>query len=260
MPFFESASHRLYFEDSGGSGPVVLFSHGFLLDHSMWDAQVAALAPAFRCLTWDERGHGMSECRGAFDYYDSAGDAIALLDHLGVRRAALVGMSQGGFLSMRAAWKHPDRVRALVLVDTAAALFPAEVIAAYRATADAWLEHGPVGEIATGMAELLFGKGWDASRWLAKWQAKPPRDMAHPWDTVLGRDEFMHRLPEIRCPSLVIHGSADQAFDLATANGLAAALGDCRGLVVIDGAAHAPNTTHPEPVNRALRVFLERTP
>lgn len=259
MPFFSSAGHRLYFEDSGGSGPAVLFSHGFLLDHSMWDAQVAALAPAFRCLSWDERGHGMSECRGPFDYYDSAGDAIALLDRLGVQRAALVGMSQGGFLSMRAAWKHPERVRALALVDTAAALFPAEVIAAYRATADAWLEHGPVGEIATGMAELLFGKGWDASPWLAKWQAKPPAEMAHPWDTVLRRDEFMHRLPEIRCPSLVIHGSADQAFDLATAKGLAAALGDCRGLVVIDGAAHAPNVTHPQPVNRALREFLEST-
>src|SRR5262249_57125269 len=111
MPFFENASHRLYFEDSGGTGPAVLFSHGFLLDHSMWEAQVRALAPAFRCLTWDERGHGMSECLGSFDYYDSAADAIALLDHLGIEQATLVGMSQGGFLSMRAAWKVPARVR-----------------------------------------------------------------------------------------------------------------------------------------------------
>jgi pimeloyl-ACP methyl ester carboxylesterase len=258
MPFFESASHRLYFEDSGGSGPAVLFSHGFLLDHSMWDAQVRALAPAFRCLTWDERGHGMSECLGPFDYYDSAADAIALLDHLGIDKTTLVGMSQGGFLSMRAAWKYPKRVGALVLVDTAAALFPPEVIAAYRATADAWLANGPVGDVATGMAELLFGKAYDASRWLAKWQARPPADTAHAWDTVLGRDEFIHLLPEIRCPSLVIHGSADQAFDLDTARGLQAALANCKGLVVVDGAAHAPNVTHSEPVNRALRAFLEQ--
>lgn len=258
MPFFENASHRLYFEDSGGSGPAVLFSHGFLLDHAMWGAQVRALSPAFRCLTWDERGHGMSECLGPFDYYDSAADAIALLDHLGIDQATLVGMSQGGFLSMRAAWKYPKRVRGLVLIDTAAALFPPEVIAAYRATADAWLANGPVGEIATGMAELLFGKEYDASQWLAKWQARPPADTAHAWDTVLGRDEFMHLLPEIRCPSLVIHGSADQAFDLDTARGLQAALANCKGLVVVDGAAHAPNVTHSEPVNRALRAFLEQ--
>ena len=258
MPFFERDGHRLYFEDSGGPGPAVVFSHGFLLDHAMWDAQVRALADRFRCITWDERGHGMTDCRRAFDYYDSAADAIGLLDHLGIARAALVGMSQGGFLSMRAAWKYPERVTALVLIDTAAALFPAEVIAAYRATADAWLEHGPAGEIGRGMAELLFGKDHDASHWLAKWQAKPPRDMAHPWDTVLGRDEFLHRLREIRCPSLVIHGSADTAFDLATARGLERELARCEGLVVIEGAAHAPNVTHSEPVNRALRAFLER--
>jgi 3-oxoadipate enol-lactonase len=258
VPFFTNAAHRLYFEDSGGSGPALLFSHGFLLDHSMWESQVAALAPEFRCLTWDERGHGMSECHGPFDYYDSASDAIALLDQLGIARAALVGMSQGGFLSMRAAWKHPARVSALVLVDTAAALFPPEVVAAYRATADAWIAQGPVGEVAKGMSELLFGPRWDASQWRAKWQAKPPGEMKHPWDTVLGRDEFLHRLPEIRCPSLVIHGSEDPAFDLETARGLVRALGQCQGLVIVEGAAHAPNVTHSEPVNRALREFLEK--
>ena len=83
-------------------------------------------------------------------------------------------------------------------------------LAGYRATADAWLSQGPVGEIATGMAALLFGakyKGADA--WIGKWQAKPPNEWAHPWETVLGRDEFLHRLPEIKCPSLVIHGSKD---------------------------------------------------
>jgi pimeloyl-ACP methyl ester carboxylesterase len=258
MPFAVINGHHLYFEDSGGRGPAIVFSHGFLLDHSMWESQVAEFAPAYRCITWDERGHGMSECLGPFDYYDSASDCIGLLDQLGIASATLVGMSQGGFLSMRAAWKHPKRVHALVLVDTAAALFPDEVLAGYRATRDAWIEHGPVGEIGTGMAELLFGTSYDASVWLGKWQSKPPSEFAHAWDTVLGRDEFMHRLPEIRCPSLVIHGSADQAFGLETAQGLEAALGACKGLVVIKGAAHAPNVTHPRPFNLALRAFLEQ--
>jgi 3-oxoadipate enol-lactonase len=258
MPFAVINGHHLYFEDSRGRGPAIVFSHGFLLDHSMWESQVAEFSPEYRCITWDERGHGMSECLGPFDYYDSASDCIGLLDQLGIASATLVGMSQGGFLSLRAAWKHPKRVRALVLVDTAAALFPPDVLAGYRATAHAWIEHGPTGEIGTGMAELLFGKRYDASVWLGKWQSKPPSETAHPWETVLGRDEFMHRLPEIRCPSLVIHGSADQAFDLATARGLQSGLGDCKGLVVIEGAAHAPNVTHPGPVNRALRAFLEQ--
>jgi len=258
MPFAVVNGHHLYFEDSGGRGPAIVFSHGFLLDHSMWEAQVAEFAPEHRCITWDERGHGMTECLGPFDYYDSASDCISLMDQLGIATATLVGMSQGGFLSMRAAWKYPTRVRALVLEDTAAALFPGEVLAAYRATADAWIEHGPTGEIGTGMAELLFGKKYDASVWLGKWQSKPPSETAHPWDTVLGRDDFSEHLKEIRCPSLVIHGSADQAFDLATAEGLRDGLGDCKGLVVVKGAAHAPNVTHPKQFNAALREFLGR--
>jgi pimeloyl-ACP methyl ester carboxylesterase len=258
MPFVNVNGNDLYYEDHGGRLPAVIFSHGFLLDHSMWDAQVKAFAKSFRCITWDERGHGMSECRGPFDFYDSASDAIGILDALNVQQATFVGMSQGGFLSQRAAWRFPERVKALVLIDTAAALFSDEVLAGYRSTADAWLSQGPVGEIAKGMAALLFGPKYDADAWIGKWQSKPPCEFAHPWETVLGRDEFMHHLPEIKCPSLVIHGSKDQAFDLATAEGLRDHLGACKGLVVIPGAAHAPNVTHPTEVNVALRKFLKR--
>lgn len=256
MPFAAVNDHRLYYEDSGGDGPAVLFCHGFVLDHSMWDAQVAALRDEFRCLTWDERGHGMSECRGAFDFWDSADDGVGLLDHLGIPRATWVGMSQGGFLAMRAAVRHADRVSALVLMDTAAALFDEATLAGYREMQRSWVEDGPVGETARTMASLLFGPDWDASTWMGKWQSKPPRDQEEPWNTVLGRDEFLHRLKEIACPSLVVHGVADAAFDVATAEGLRDGLARCQGLVLVEGAAHAPNVTHPDAVNRALRDFL----
>jgi len=257
MPFAKINGNDLYYEDAGGRSPAVIFCHGFLLDHSMWDAQVKAFAKTFRCITWDERGHGMSECRGPFDFYDLAADAIGILDELNITQATFVGMSQGGFLSQRAAWKYPDRVKALVLIDTAAAVFSPEVLATYEDSAESWLAQGPVGEIATGMADLLFGPKYEGSpEWIGKWRSKPPNEFAHPWHTVLGRDDFMHRLPEIKCPSLVIHGSKDQAFDLATAEGLRDNLGDCKGLVVVRGAAHAPNVTHPTEVNAALRKFL----
>jgi 3-oxoadipate enol-lactonase len=258
MPFTEVRGNRLYYEDSGGSGPAVLFSHGFLLDHGMFDAQVRALSGDFRCITWDARGHGMSECRGPFDYWDSAADCVALLDRVGLDRATFVGMSQGGFTALRAALAHPDRVRALVLIDTAAASFDAATLEAYRATQRTWVEDGPLGETATGMAELVFGAAYDASTWIAKWQSRAPSQWDEPWNTVLGRDEIFARVKEIACPSLVIHGDRDVAFDLSVAEGLRDELPACQGLVVVPGAAHAPNLTHPEPVNRALRDFLEK--
>ena len=62
MPFAEINDHKLYYEDTGGSGPVLLFSHGFVLDRTMWAPQIAASSKNFRCVCWDERGHGMSDC------------------------------------------------------------------------------------------------------------------------------------------------------------------------------------------------------
>jgi hypothetical protein len=71
-------------EDSGGDGPAVILAHGFLMDHEMFAPQVAALAPQYRVITWDERGFGLTEHDGKpFTYWDSAADCLGLLDHLG---------------------------------------------------------------------------------------------------------------------------------------------------------------------------------
>src|SRR5256885_16058783 len=81
MPFIDREGNSLYYEDSGAfhedeSGPAIVFSHGAFLDHTIWEPVVAALAPAHRCITWDARGHGMSEANGPFDYWDLAGDVV----------------------------------------------------------------------------------------------------------------------------------------------------------------------------------------
>ena len=71
----------------------------------------------FSCITWDERGFGQTLVGGSFTYYDSAADCLALLEYLGIERAVLAGMSQGGFLSLRVALTVTGRVKALVLID-----------------------------------------------------------------------------------------------------------------------------------------------
>ena len=88
------------YTDSGGKGPAVILSHGFLMDHSMFDAQVEALRADYRVITWDERGFGGTRATGEFTYWDSAHDVLALMDHLGIESAVVGGMSQGGFLSL----------------------------------------------------------------------------------------------------------------------------------------------------------------
>src|SRR5205809_7354217 len=136
MPFADVNGQHLYFEDSGGPGPAIIFSHGFLMDHEMFAPQVAALSGEFRCIAWDERGFGATPATGPFTFWDSADDALALLAHLGVERAFFVGMSQGGFLSLRAALRAPNRVRGLALIDSQAGPEPPEAIPLYEAMTD----------------------------------------------------------------------------------------------------------------------------
>ena len=136
MAYAEVNGQRLYYEDSGGDGPPVILGHGFLMDHEMFAPQVAALAPEFRVITWDERGFGLTEFDDKpFTYWDSADDCLGLLTHLGIDRAVVGGMSQGGFLSMRAALTAPERVKALVLLGTQSGKESEDVLAGYRAAA-----------------------------------------------------------------------------------------------------------------------------
>src|SRR5215469_16926930 len=131
MPMASINGVTLSYTDTGDDAPVV-FSHGYLMDLSMFDPQVAALAPEYRVITWDQRGFGGTRATGAFTYWDSAADVLGLLDHLGIDQAVLAGMSQGGFLSLRAALLAPQRVRALVLIDSQAGQEDPAVAPAYE--------------------------------------------------------------------------------------------------------------------------------
>jgi pimeloyl-ACP methyl ester carboxylesterase len=160
MSVAEVNGQHISFHDSGGDRPAIIFSHGFLMDGSMFDTQVAGLADEFRCITWDERGHGGTAATGPFTYWDSADDALALAEHLGVGPAVFAGMSQGGFVSMRAALRAPDQVRGLVLIDTQAGLEDPEVMPLYQGLHDEWVANGPA-NVQELVASLIFGSGID---------------------------------------------------------------------------------------------------
>jgi pimeloyl-ACP methyl ester carboxylesterase len=84
MPFASVNGQQLYFEDTAGTGPVVVFSHGNLMNSQMWAPQVEAMRGEFRCVVWDARLHGRTKDDGdLYTYWDSADDLLGLLDHLG---------------------------------------------------------------------------------------------------------------------------------------------------------------------------------
>jgi len=257
MPFADINGQRIRFEDSGGDGPPVVLSHGFLMDHEMFAPQVEAFSPEFRVITWDERGFGETEFDGEpFTYWDSARDCLGLLDHLGVERAVLGGMSQGGFLSMRAALLAPQRVRALVLIDTQSGPEDPERLPAYRQMQQTWLQVGPVDDLTQIIAGLIIGDPVLSERWIAKWRSLPREAMNEPTNCLFEREDITDRVGEITCPAIVFHGTADQSIEPDKAQALCERLPGCTGVVLIEGAPHASNLTHPEEVNGPLLAFL----
>jgi 3-oxoadipate enol-lactonase len=257
MPFAEVNGQSIYFEDSGGNLPAIAFSHGFLMDHEMWEPQVQAFRDEFRCISWDERGFGQTRATKAFTYWDLADDLLALLTHLGIERAILVGMSQGGFLSLRAALEAPERVLGLGLVDTQAGLEEEAIRPTYDLTAREWIAHGP-DDIAESVAAILLSPGYDPTTWISKWKTWPREEMSFSYEALMGRGDITDRLPEITCPAIVLHGERDAAIPIEKAQALSNGLARCEGLIKIPDAGHASNLSHPDQVNEPLREFCRK--
>jgi 3-oxoadipate enol-lactonase len=108
-----------YTERGLPQGIPIVFVHGFPFDHTMWEPQMRALPNQYRAITYDIRGHGRSDVGdGQFTIELFVDDLIALLDHLVIEKAILCGRSMGGYIVLRTAERHPDRIRALILCDT----------------------------------------------------------------------------------------------------------------------------------------------
>ena len=252
---------QIAYDDTGGEGPAIVLAHGFLMDRTMFAPQVAALRDEYRVITWDERCSGDTVHDGRpFTYWDSAADCIALLDRLGIGRAVVGGMSQGGFISLRVALLAPERVRALILLDTQAGTEDAEVIPLYQGMIDEWVANGPTDELAAATAGLILGEPGLNAVWAAKWKASPQEVLALPGQTLLTRDDITGRLGEIAVPALVVHGTADLSISMDKAEALAAGLAGSRGVVRIEGGTHAANLTHPGQVNEAIVAFVGALP
>jgi 3-oxoadipate enol-lactonase len=242
------------YADSGGAGPAIILGHGFLLDHTMFDAELAFLAPEFRVIAPDARAFGGTVAPGPFSYWDLARDALGLLDHLGIERAVIGGVSQGGFIGLRAALLAPERVSGLALLDTQAGPENPVLAGQYEQLEQAWMADGPE-PVQDIVASIIIGAA-DWTPWLAQWAAYDKDQLRLAFRCLMDRDDVSGRLGEITCPAVVLHGTDDDAIPLERARELLAGLAGRAELVVIDGGSHAPTLTKPDQVNQALQAFL----
>jgi pimeloyl-ACP methyl ester carboxylesterase len=242
--------------DEAGRGPALLLSHGYSATRRMWDGQLKAFGDRYRVISWDMRGHGETESPNDPKQYSAdltVADMRGLLDHLGIRRAVIAGLSLGGYVSLAFHLAHPDMVRALVICDSGPGYRNAEARAAWNARA-----HDRARDLETRGLEVLHGRSVEAREAIR--HHRSAQGLAHAARGMLAQEDsrVIDSLPSIRVPTLVVVGDRDEPF-LAPSRYMAGKIAGAR-LEVIDGAGHASNLDQPEAFNKVVGTFLDSLP
>jgi pimeloyl-ACP methyl ester carboxylesterase len=231
------------YEVSGG-GPAVLLSHGYSATRRMWDGQHRALGARYRVISWSMRGHGQTESPADPAQYSAeltVADMRGLLQHAGVPRAVVGGLSLGGYVSLAFSLEHPEMVRALVICDSGPGYRNAEARAAWN-------------QRAHERAAELEARGESVS------DHRSAQGLAHAARGMLAQQgsRVIDGLSAIRVPTLIVVGDQDQPF-LAPSEYMAKKIPGAK-LEVIPGAGHSANLDQPEIFNRVLLDFLDALP
>ena len=252
-----------YAEQGPRGATAVVLLHGFPLDRSMWDDQVGVLAARFRTIVPDLRGHGQTEAPpGPYTMADHVADVARLLDRLGAERAALVGLSMGGYVASNFLAAHPRRVWAAALVDTRAE-GDTEPTKANRAAQAKEIEAVGMAPFVEAGIPRMFARSSIterpelAERYRRMVAPARPAAVVAALQGLALRPDVTASLGGVRCPTLVVVGSEDVVTPPSDARHIAEMIPGAE-LEIIAGVGHLSNMEAPEHFNRVLLDFLAR--
>lgn len=266
MPTVKVNGVELYYKESGSGQAAIVFSHGLLMDQSMFEAQRAAFESRYRVIAYDHRGQGQSADPGTgYDMDTLAEDASGLIRALGVGPCHFAGLSMGGFVGMRLAARHPELVRTLTLLNTGAKKEGAFNRLRYGFLSQLVKMVGTAPFVSIAVKEL-FGRTTRESndpakrKMLATWTDKlrmRPKYIANSILAVMNRKEFSDQeLAAITCPTLIVAGEDDTAQAPAHSEHLGASIPGSK-LVRIPQCGHSSSLEQPDAVIAAIRELIE---
>ena len=248
---------RLAYDDAG-SGDCAVLIHGHPFDRTLWEPQLGALRDGFRVFAPDLRGFGESPVTaGSVTMRQCAADVEGLLDDLGIGRAAIIGLSMGGLVTMELAAARPERYWAIGLVATTAEPVTPHEQVTRRQRADA-VERDGMGVLVDYMHTGLYGPACPPAirdRVDAMMAAASPAGAAAALRGRAERPDYRLVLARLDIPALVCAGSADPWSNREVTAEIIACLRRPE-LLMIDGAGHLPNLEAEREFNDALHAFL----
>ncbi|HEX3708904.1 MAG TPA: alpha/beta fold hydrolase [Pseudolabrys sp.] len=261
---------KLHYEEVGQGAPI-LFVHEFASDHRGWEPQMREFGKRYRCITYSARGYTPSDVpadKDAYSYKHVMRDAVAVLDHLKIDKAHLIGLSMGGYTTLQVALNHPERVRSMVLAGTGSGSerwYMADFHKSSRELGDQFEREGS--------PAIAAGYGMGASR--VPFLLKDPRgfrefqqrlgehDATGSANTSRGFQgerpslyDFEDAIRRLAIPALIVVGDEDERCiepSLFLKDALPAS-----GLAVLPKSGHVVNLEEPELFNALVGDFLAR--
>jgi pimeloyl-ACP methyl ester carboxylesterase len=252
VPRFEHAGISHYYTDVGQGFPLA-FIHGLGLSHQNWIAQAPVFGPRYRMITYDCRGHGgTGTTLGKLTIRDLADDLRALLDHLGIERAVLIGYSTGTAIAQSFAIDYPERTAGICLIGSVDRVN--NLYLRVRMDLSRWMIQSKLHKllafsVATSNAKNIVQRGFFYR--IAK-RADPQEGLK----MIEASQEFLqtHDPTKIQCPVLLVHGKKDKS----SGTNAAALLNKLKHaqISVIDGVNHAVATRAADAFNAILEEWL----
>jgi len=238
--------------------PVLVFNNSLGSDFRIWQEVAPAFADRFRVVLYDKRGHGLSDApRGPYTIDDHTDDLLALLDHLGIESASLIGLSVGGLIAQRAARRAAERVKALVLCCTAAKIGAPELWAERIAA----VEKGGVEPIADNVLQRWFTPNFHETRKddVSGWRNMLVRIPAHGYAGTCAaiRDaDLTADAGKIAVPTLCVAGDQDGSTPADLVQGTASLIPGAR-FELIEGCGHIPCVEKPKVLTQLIQNHLQ---
>jgi pimeloyl-ACP methyl ester carboxylesterase len=242
-----------------------VFSHGLLFSGAMFEAQVDHFKDSYRCVTYDHRGQGGSEVTDdGYDMDTLTGDAIALIEELGIGPCHFAGLSMGGFVGLRIAIRRPDLIKSLILIETTADPEPEENKPKYRKLNRVARWFG-LGMVIKKVMPIMFSQSFlnaysredEQKLWRDRIVANDRVGITRAVTGVIDRQGVYEQLGKIDTPTLIIVGEEDVATVPEKSERMRAAIRGAK-LVRIPRAGHSSTIEEPAAVNAAIEDFLAR--